>query len=472
MKRIFSWLAGQFFTSKILISRIVSKRKVDRVSIRLVKSVALMKALLIGAIIWGPFTSSADDQTAAWDRQVDPLKNEVIFRPNQSDPEVDILVKYYPAKPLGGKGADTWLGERLLKSKAPRGIWKGPGKVVRDTANLSHGQRRFTKPDGTTGVIIANAVSFDQQSVFLSILVLSQTDKNLAYLEQAQALLVDFVDQEKQRFVSAGGKLNIESSNKGEKSKPTTQKISKQYEYTTPPGEGLSADQIEAFVYTFDFHYAYGGMRMDEYSFLLTKDGRVMKKVPVAPAILDVERSRINDPDRWGWWQYDGEDYRFAWPDNREKYSLPRGRQMIGKPIPPGTRLEGTWSDSSSYSSLGYSSSSFWGVTLDKQGRFRKYRNSMMQAGGMSGGGGPLVTSASNDEGSALSVIGNSVGGGSSRKSNSPEAKRSGSYYFDGYNLTLTFDSGLVKRVATFTTGEDYNSIWFDGGDLSRKKDD
>jgi hypothetical protein len=117
---------------------------------------------------------------------------------------------------------------------------------------------------------------------------------------------------------------------------------------------------------------------------------------------------------------------------------------MICRPIPPGTRLEGTWSDLSSNSSLGYSSSSLWGFTLDKQERCRKDRNSLMQAGGMIGGGGPLVTSTSNDEGSALSVIGYSVGRGSSRKSNSAEAKRSGSYYFDGYNLTLIFDSVLV----------------------------
>ncbi|MEJ2621640.1 MAG: hypothetical protein P8163_15680 [Candidatus Thiodiazotropha sp.] len=472
MKWIFNWLASLFFSSKLLISRISTIRKFDLLSIRLHKSAALRKTLLIGVILWMPLTSSADDRTAAWGRQLDPVKNEVTFRPNQSDPEVDILVKYYPAKPLGGKGADDWLRDRLFNSKAPRGIWKGAGKVVRDNAILSHGQRSFTKPDGTTGVIIATAVSLDQQSVRLSILVFSQNEKNLAYLEKAQALLVDFVDDEKQRLRSPGGKLNIESSDTGKKSSPPTQKKTKQYEYSTPPGEGLTADQIEAFVYTFDFHYAYGGMRMDEYAFLLTKDGRVMKEVPVAPEILDVEKSRLNDPDRWGWWQYDGEDYRFAWSDNRQKYSLPRGRQMIGKPIPPGTRLEGIWSDSSSYSSLGYSSSSFWGVTLDKQGRFRKYRNSMMQAGGMSGGGGPLVTSTSNNEGSALSVIGNSVGGGSSRKNSSPEAKRSGSYYFDGYNLTLSFDSGLVKRVATFTTGENYHSIWFDGGDLSRKKDD
>jgi hypothetical protein len=72
-------------------------------------------------------------------------------------------------------------------------------------------------------------------------------------------------------------------------------------------------------------HYAYGGMRMDEYSFLLTKGGRVMKKVPVVPEILDVERSRINDPDRWGWWQYDGEDYRFAGQITVTNIACPEG---------------------------------------------------------------------------------------------------------------------------------------------------
>jgi hypothetical protein len=169
-----------------------------------------MKTFLIGAFLWMPNPSFAIDQSVAWDRQVDPVKNEVTFRPNQSDPEVDILVKYYPAKPLGGKSADAWLRDRLLNSKAPRGIWKDAGKVVRDNANLSHGQRRFTQPDGTTGVIIANALSLDQQSVRLSILLFSQNNKNFAYLEKAQALLVDFADLEKKRVAAESGKSNIE----------------------------------------------------------------------------------------------------------------------------------------------------------------------------------------------------------------------------------------------------------------------
>jgi hypothetical protein len=434
------------------------------------ESGVLAKIFVFWTILWIPHVGFASDISAAWDRQADPQKNEVVFRPKQSDPDVDILVKYYPAKPLESKGIDEWLRNRLFNSKAPRGEWKGAGKVIRDNVNLSHGYRSFTQQNGTTGVIIANALSLDQQSVRLSILVFTKNDKNKAYLDQAQKLMVDMINIEKQRVAASGGKLNIESASNKKATKHLAKEKAKQYQYTTPPGEGLSMDQIEALLYTFDFHYAYGGMRMDEDAFLLTKDGRVMKDIPVAPDILDVEKSRSEDSKRWGWWQHDGENYRFAWPDDRHRFELPRGRQIVARPIPPGTRLEGTWGGSSSYTSLDFSSSSFWGITLNKQGRFRKYSSSMMQGGGMSGAG-PLVTAASDDEGSAVSVIGNSVGGGSSKRKNSPESNRSGSYYFDGYNLTLTYDNGIIKRVATFTTGDNFYSIWIEGGDLSRQDD-
>lgn len=242
------------------------------------------------------------------------------------------------------------------------------------------------------------------------------------------------------------------------------------YKYVTNPGEGVTPDQIEAILYTFDDYYRSGGMQRDEEAYLLMKDGRVMDNVPVAPDMLDVARSRSREPDRWGWWKRDGDRYIFAWSVDQKKFVAPKGSQIVARPIPAGTRLDGDWGSSSTYSSLDFSSTSFWGVILNKDGRFKKYHSNMMQAGGqINGGVGPMVTTTSNDQGSATSVIGSNVGGGSSTKNNKSGNHRMGRYEFDGYNLTLTFDNGLVKRLLTFTTSDKLQSFWFEGGGLARK---
>ncbi|MES9954357.1 MAG: hypothetical protein ABW104_16085 [Candidatus Thiodiazotropha sp. 6PLUC2] len=553
---------------------------------------SLSLLLIVLTSIWHPCLSFATETPSGWSYNVDGEKKTVIFRPTQSNSEIDILVKFYPAVPLNNKGVDGWLRSKLYSSRAPKGSWKSEEHVVRDTANFAHGHRTFTNPDGTTGLVMAHVFSADRQFVRLGIMLLTQNDKNNAYLDQATEILGNLVELEKAsaikeergidmespppkvKSIKAGGpikpgryigsrtrngkskaryeimlyengeyeflnayqkkkrkqkkghyiysqltgRLNIRgdfynstiypksdfcvygvhrstgketiyarsdddkyrltwvnppdrlSPSAREEAKNAAEAEAKRYKYVTNPGDGLSQDDIEAIIYTFDLYYGYGAMQQRHEAYLLTKDGRVMDGIPVAPKSLDVGQSRSREPDRWGWWKYDGKKYRFAWPADRNQFKLPRGTQMVAKPVPKGTKLDGTWGSTSSSTSLDFSSTSFWGVTLDKQGRFKKYRSSMMQGGGeITGGGGPMVTSISNDEGSATSVIGSNVGGGSSRKNKGSASHRMGSYEFDGYNLTLRYDNGRVKHLATFTTGDNYSSIWFENGDLNRK---
>jgi hypothetical protein len=242
------------------------------------------------------------------------------------------------------------------------------------------------------------------------------------------------------------------------------------YQFVTEPGKGISNSQIETILYTYKENYNSGGIEIDEAIYLLMKDGRVRKGLPVAPNILDVAKSRSREPDRWGWWKYDHNRYSFAWNIDRKQYSTPYGKQMRSVPIPAGTRLQGDWGGSSSFVSLDFSSVSFWGVWLDKNGRFRRYRNNSMQAGGpMANYPSDLVTGYSDDEGSIVTVIGPNVGGGTRTKNNRPDSHRIGSYEFDDYNLTLKYDNGVERRLPTFATNDSFRSIWFEGGRLSRK---
>jgi hypothetical protein len=242
------------------------------------------------------------------------------------------------------------------------------------------------------------------------------------------------------------------------------------YQYVTEPGKGISNEQIETILYTYKDNYSSGGIEIDEAIYLLMKDGRVRNGLPVAPNRLDVAKSRSREPDRWGWWKYDDMSYSFAWNIDRKHYSAPYGKQMRSIPIPAGTRMQGDWGGSSSFGSLDFSSVSFWGIQLDKSGRFKRYSNNMMQAGGL-GAGYPsdLVTAYSDEEGSVVTVIGENIGGGTRSKSNRPNSHRIGSYEFDGYNLTLKYDNGVQRHLPTFATDDSFRGIWFEGGRLSRK---
>ncbi|MEW8630978.1 MAG: hypothetical protein AB2591_13365 [Candidatus Thiodiazotropha sp.] len=242
------------------------------------------------------------------------------------------------------------------------------------------------------------------------------------------------------------------------------------YAYVTDPGNGVANDQIETILYTYKDNFTTGGMDTDEEIYLLMKDRRVMDGIPVAPDRLDVAKSRSREPDRWGWWKYDGERYSFAWDVDRNNYVIPAGNQIKGKPIPVGTHLDGEWGASSSYVSLDFSSTSFWGVYMDQSGRFKRYHNNMMQAGGEMQNMGPMVTAYSDDEGSVTSVIGSNVGGGTRSKNNRPDSDRVGSYAFDGYTLTLKYDNGIVKYLVTFATNDKHSGIWFEGGLLNHKE--
>jgi hypothetical protein len=544
-------------------------------------------SLLISCLL--PSIGFANDILSGWNQQVDKQKHTTLFQPKYADAETDILVKYYPSVLLEGQGVDVWLRNKLSNSKAPKGKWQGEAEVIRNTANIARGHRNFTKPDGSTGVLQAQAFSADRQFVRLSVIIFTENDKNKAYMLQALQIAMDIIAIEMEdalteerghdieisppklkglkaggpikpgRYVGSGtkgnetrghyeiilyengeyeflnskkdpgryvysqstGKLNIAGdfynssiypkreycvygihrktgkqtiyardddiryrltwNNPPDRLSPSAReelealekKRAEQYKYVTNPGDGITPDKIEAILYTFHDYYSYGGMRRDEEAYLLMKDGRVMDRVPVAPDILDVAKSRSREADRWGWWKREGNQYSFAWEADKKNFVIPKGHQIIAKPIPAGTRLDGKWGNTSTYSSLDFSSTSFWGVILDKSGRFTKYHSNIMGGGGeITGGGGPLVTSISNDEGSATSIIGSNVGGGSSKKNNRSGSDRMGRYEFDGYNLTLTFDNGLVKRLLTFTTGDDFRTLWFEGGDLSRELTD
>jgi hypothetical protein len=45
-----------------------------------------------------------------------------------------------------------------------------------------------------------------------------------------------------------------------------------------------------------------------------------------------------------------------------------------------------------------------------------------------------------------------------------------GSYEFNGFQITLYYNNGSVKQLPTFSVGDGFEEIWFEGSLLSRRK--
>ena len=245
----------------------------------------------------------------------------------------------------------------------------------------------------------------------------------------------------------------------------------KRYKHVVEPGKGVEETDIEAIMYARETKFRSGAVQLDEAAYLLMKDGRVLDGLPTAPDSLDVAASRSREPDRWGWWKKEADGrYAFAWPYRPQDYRHPNGKQVIGVPFKAGTKLDGDFGMASSSGSItsGYSSVRFWGIKLSKNGRFLKYRRGSTQAGGVPGMEA-LTTAVWDDEGSVTSTLSSNVTMLSKSKKPGLATHRMGTYEFDGFRLTLTFDDGHTEQHGTFTD-EATKVVWFEGSSLSKRQ--
>ena len=244
----------------------------------------------------------------------------------------------------------------------------------------------------------------------------------------------------------------------------------KRYKHVTEPGEGVRTDEIESVLYVWETNYRSGAVQLDQEGFVLMKDGRVMDGLPTSPDTLDVAVSRSREPDRWGWWKKEEDNYTFAWPVRPREYRQPNGKQVIGVPFEKGTRLAGDFGMVSTETSLvsNYSSVRRWGIKLSDNGRFLKYRNGSTQSGGVPGMEA-ITTAVWSDDSTVISTLSPNATALSKRNRNGPKTDRMGSYELDGYRMTLKYDDGRVEHHATFTD-EGQQNIWFEGARLYRRE--
>jgi hypothetical protein len=232
-----------------------------------------------------------------------------------------------------------------------------------------------------------------------------------------------------------------------------------EFAYEVEPGKGLKPSQIEAVVYSWDQDYIGTTFTMRQWSYLLLKDGTVRGAPPVAPDSLDAESEKRGDPKQWGQWKRKGDNYLLKWSYDKSFREPPN--QNIRLPGKANERLSARYESSSSSSWGGGGTFSFWSIQFDSEGRFTR---SSSGGGGTGYGSSVTVMTSYNDHGSATTISGPHVGGGTSRTT-SGDASRVGTYHIDGYNLELRYDDGHVER-RFFATDAHRKNVWFGAGEM------
>ncbi len=228
-------------------------------------------------------------------------------------------------------------------------------------------------------------------------------------------------------------------------------------------GKALKEKDIALVLYSWEQIYRVTGLALDEYAYLLIKDGSVRRELPVqAPDDFDVAADRAANPSLWGQWKKRGKEYQLTF--DGEPFTPPG--QVARLPGKKGQRLQLYYEDSWSVNYGQTGAVKFWGVQMNKDGTFK--RNSHGSAGGVLGYGDTAVGTHGvyDDKGSSTSVSADNFGGGSSSSTGVTDADLTGTYEIDGYTLTLKYNNGQTIR-SFFYVSDDATDIWFEGDELS-----
>jgi hypothetical protein len=215
--------------------------------------------------------------------------------------------------------------------------------------------------------------------------------------------------------------------------------IAERDRFRSKPNAGLKLAQIEGIVHDYETTYQVTGMRENETSSLLLKDGSMYTNLQYTPHDLNVAASKKGEPKYWTKWRRSGGALQYlagnAW------------KKLEGFLVQPGGKnetIKGVFQYLSSYT-LGTSSqgtTSILDITYSFSGdKFIRY-------------------SGNTTSGSTLDVF--------SYATSSRDQK--GSYTFDGYTLELRFENGKVNRTYGYYWDKKKDSLVIDGTTYSRPK--
>lgn len=233
------------------------------------------------------------------------------------------------------------------------------------------------------------------------------------------------------------------------------------FKYVVAPGKGVPNAKIAAVLLDSKFNNG----SADETVYLLLRDGSVYADLPVPPDTLDVLKSKQREPAKWGKWRKVGAAYKVSW-EGAPYQNLPGSKVS---PAPAQQKLAGRYGTGRFSGVIGMTaSSSQWGVTFGKNGRFRKDSKSLTTSSMGFGDNATHTASGHNDDESFGGGFGATWAVSTSQKRKNPNGAREGDYSLNGYVLTLRYDNGKVARLPFFFGDAARKTLWFEGASMSR----
>ena len=238
------------------------------------------------------------------------------------------------------------------------------------------------------------------------------------------------------------------------------------YKWVKPPGQGVSLAQIAAIINSHDVQIRAAGLEgmvsdVTDEVYLLLRDGTARRGLPVAPDELDINKSRQNEPQKWGKWRAGAGPSQWIVTIGGAPQKVDAAKAI------PTDKLVGTYRAYSSSSTVFGGSYGESAITFTPAGRFSKSSRGGSYGNGATTVGGASSSTTFNDDGSTVSARGGGVGVEARGTKNNPRGDREGTYSASGYALTLRYDNGKVERLPLLKLF-DGGAIWLDGRQMSR----
>ncbi len=242
----------------------------------------------------------------------------------------------------------------------------------------------------------------------------------------------------------------------------------KRYKFVTAPGKGVPNSQIAAVLFHTDMVMIGSNFSAFPKTYLALKDGTIHDGLEVPADTLDVSLSRRGEPEKWGRWRRQGEDYYAAWPDKPGQYQNLNAYAIT--PARPGEKLTGSYLKGISGGDIATGGwEIFWGVVFRPDGHFLKSHSSSESTGYLALQNSGVVSGGdSDDNGSSTYSISPQVTATSQTKRKSPA--RSGTYSLSGYTMTLHYDDGRIEREPFYFLSPKHDFICFEGGTMTLQK--
>jgi len=394
--------------------------------------------------------------------------NALIYVPN--DLKSDKTFKYTVNVPvaLNGQNEKTWLLNVAKKLQNTLGKPLKPWKVT---------------PEKNGGLGIVNMylnsqgekISVGYQSKYLSnskVYVLQMITSNdvtiiMKYGKQIERIINDA----ESTFKINPSLASIDSYPSSEQQAQTTKKSNPYKKKTklsgkekrlaieksirTAPGKGVNLSSVAAIWVDSGIDVLWGGIRVDSY--ILFKNGTAYDGCEIPPNELLVNKSKKLQPKKWTKWRKSGSGYQILYRKKGTWKKLEGNRaiktrtnEKLNKKYitTGGSQTAGSWKNT---------------ITFKPDGRF-EMSNFSMNGNKMLGGGttGPSVTVVhkSDKEGTSGTTVvsGGDLGGGTSTKKKDG-SKNTGTYYLNGYTITLKHDNGYEHTELFFFDNTDKRSF-------------